>query len=198
MLAQKPKYNMNFTVGSLLIYPSIEFISLYLKHQDWVTARKEALELNITQSDKSSSATRILGEIRSRLVLLSDAQLEFFNTANLQDKLYLLILALSKKYRLIYDFLIHLHQAYREEKIINFTKRNFDIFFNDKTIYYPELISLEAARLLKFRRYTFKSLQEARILDENFDVLPVSFSKDLIKIIIDSDKRDLLIFPRIN
>ncbi|MFM7459004.1 MAG: BrxA family protein [bacterium] len=198
MLSQKPKYNMNFTVGSLLIYPSIEFISLYLKYRDWIRARKEALELNITQSDKTSSASRILTEIKSRLVLLSDAQLEFFNTANLQDKLYLLILALSKKYRLIYDFLIHLHQAYREEKIINFTKRNFDIFFNDKTIYYPELISIEAARLLKFRRYTFKSLQEARILDENSNVLGAYLSKDFINIIAAEDKQDLLILPRIN
>ena len=54
------QYNMSFTTGGLFLHESTEVAEIYLQDPDWEIVRQKALEENVLQFRKLSSAKHSL------------------------------------------------------------------------------------------------------------------------------------------
>lgn len=186
---------MSFTVGSLLARESLQLLELYVKHQDWTKAKKEAVESNILQTSKVSSCQRIVTELYSRLKLLSHKELDLLINGSSLDQLLILWLALCRKYQFIYNFAVEVIR----EKLLKFDYQledsDFSLYFDSQELIYPELEKVSEKQKVKSRQVLFRSLKEANLIDTNKRLKSFLPSRELIKAI---NKNDMVIYPLIN
>ena len=76
---------MAFTTGGLLLRESVQLSALFQQLGDWEAVRAQALQDNLLQTRKASSAKRWAREVIFRLQQLVPNELDLFTSAGLQD-----------------------------------------------------------------------------------------------------------------
>ena len=75
------------------------------------------------------------------------------------------------------------------------TYRDFDLFFNKKSEWHPELEKLTVTTISKIRQVLFRIMREADILLANDEINRIHLSARLSKTISKNSKADYLVFP---
>jgi len=187
------RYAMSFTSGALLYKESILMAEVYLTHNSWEAVRLHAIETNILQTRSSSSLKRLTHEVISRLKHLSAAELVSLTTLSTQDQKNLLWIAICRRYRFIADFALEvLHERYVTLKQ-DLSPEHFDIFYNRKAEWHPELDHIAATTRQKLRQVVFKMMQQADLINAHHQIIPAYLSTALTQRII--NRNELMWFP---
>ena len=189
------KYIMSFTTGGLFHIESVKLAELYVKYLDWRVVQEETISKNLLQARTISTAKRVYQEIIARLKQLSQPELVFLIESNSRDQSYLLWAAVCRRYRFIADFAV---EVLRERFLgfkLDLLSEEFNIFFNTKSEWHPELEQIKPATRDKCRQVLFKILREADLLSTNNAIKTPLLSPTLLEVLMQSDRRSIMYFP---
>ena len=189
------EYNMSFTAGGLFYLESPDIAEIYFDCKSWDNVKEKAHSDNTIQSKTQASLKRFSREIISRLQLLSEEQLALLLSGNAQEKKGLLWIATCKKHKFINDFAVEVVREKFLHLDFKMTYRDFDMFFNKKSEWHPELEKLTTTTRNKIRQVLFRMMREADILLPNDEINRIHFSQRLSKTISKNNKADFLVFP---
>ncbi|MCA9933328.1 MAG: DUF1819 family protein [Anaerolineales bacterium] len=186
---------MSFTTGPLLHYESMIIAALFAEMQNWDAVRNIVIAENRLQMRTLNSSKRIYSEIVSRLKSLTAIQLERLQDIPPAEQAYLLWLAVCKRYRFIYDFSVEvLHEKFLRLDLA-LTYDDYDIFFNRKAEWHPEVERVAPATRRKQRQFVFRMLREAGVLTAVNTLTPIILSPQLANAIAQDDPAHFAIFP---
>ena len=191
----KSLYNMSFSSGGLFFNESLGIAEIYLENKDWKLVRDKVLKNNILQARTKSSLERTTREIIPRLRLLTDNQLRLLISGSRQEQDSLLWLGICKRHEFIKDFAV---EVIREKYLrLNYelTQQEYDIFYNQKAEWHPELEKLKGTTRKKLRQVLFRIIREAEIVTRENRIVPMLFSGDLAKVIFKDNVSWFNIYP---
>ena len=188
-------YSMSFTTAPLLFQETLLVAELYAAEQDWARVRQQVLRENLLQMRTDNSAKRIFSEISSRLRQLTPAQMDLLLAGGRREQNYLLWLAYCKRYRFVYDFAVEVLREKFLRRDMALPYEAYDIFFNDKAEWHPEVARAAAATRQKQRQFLFRIMREAELLTGQNEIIPALLSPRLTAVIRDDDPAHLAIYP---
>lgn len=189
------KYSMSFTTAPLLYNESLMIAALFAEVQDWSMVRETVLAENRLQMRTVNSSKRIFQEISSRLKQLTPAQMETLLESEPRDQNHLLWLAFCKRYRFVYDFAATVMREKYVRLDLKLTYEDYDIFFNHKAEWHPEVERVAEATRKKLRQFLFRIMREAELLNQQGQIVPVLLSPRVADVIVQDDPTHLTIFP---
>lgn len=191
----KKKYTMSFTAGALLHQESLTVAKVFEELGDWDAVRERLMDKNLLQMRTLSASKRIFWEVSPRLKHLTPDELALLLTGNPQEQAHVLWLAICKRYRFIYDFAVEVVR----EKFIRFdfdlTYDAYDIFFNNKAEWHPEVEAVADSTRKKLRQVLFKMMREASLLSSDNQILPAMLTPHEVEVIAADSPSLLLAFP---
>jgi hypothetical protein len=116
-------------------------------------------------------------------------------TAERREQNYLLWLAYCQRYRFVYDFAVEVIGEKCRRLDFTLTYDEYDIFFNDKAEWHPEVARVAETTRKKQRQFVFKIMREAELLSDAGQITPVFLSPPLGRLIAADDRAHLAIFP---
>ena len=188
-------YSMSFTTATLLYRESITLADLYAQQEDWRVVRGEVVEDNLLQMRTENASKRICREGISRLRQLTPDQLDIVRDGSRQDQVYVLWLAVCKRYRFIYEFA---SEVVREKYLrldLQLSVDDYNAFFNAKAEWHPEVERVAPATRKKQRQFVFKMLREADLLSNEGTIQPALLSPRVIEAIAQDDPAHFAVFP---
>lgn len=189
------KYSFSFTAGSLLYQESIGLATLFVEFGNWNHVRDIVVDRNLLQTRTKKSSVRLCREICSRLKTLGEKELNLLVDGTIQDRGYILWLAVCRRYKFIRDFAIEVLR----EKLLNLETEldyeDFEVFFNQKAEWHDELEALKPETKVKGRRTLFKMLREADLLSPENRIYPALPSASLINAVFLERQKEVLFFP---
>ncbi|MCB0123696.1 MAG: DUF1819 family protein, partial [Caldilineaceae bacterium] len=142
-----------------------------------------------------NASKRIYREISSRLRLLTADELTLLCAGSRHDQLYLLWLAVCKRYRFIRLFA---EQVLREKFLrldMVITYADYDRFFYQMADVYPEVDGVAQRTQMKQRQVIFKMMREADLITDKGLILPAILSPALIERIHHDNPEYFAIYP---
>jgi len=189
------KYSMSFTTAPLLYNESLLVAALFARQQNWQAVREIVLAENRLQMRTLNSSKRILQEITSRLHQLTPAQLDLLINGSRQEQNNLLWLTICKRYRFIYDFAVEVIREKYLRLDLDLSYDDYDLYFNDKAEWHPEVARVTETTRLKGRQVVFKMLREAELMTSQNRLIPALLTPSLIKAIQQDNSAHFAIFP---
>lgn len=152
-------YNFSFTGASALIPETIVVAEQYDILRDWKTVEGVVRENNLLNKVKHETFRRQFREIRDRLSLLTDAQLDLMVNGTFDDAKVMILLALCKKYSFMKDFVVEVLRTKYQlfDKVLS--ESDYSRFIQAKSLAHPELESLSELTGNKVRQVLFKILE---------------------------------------
>lgn len=188
-------YSLSFTTGSLLLQESVTVAEQFLELHNWDLVRQAVLKQNLLQARTQNTSRRICQEIISRLKTCHDSELELLVQGYQQEQRYLLWLAVCRRYQFIADFAVEIlrEQFISLKDILNY--EDFDIFYDKKAEWHPELEKIAPATKRKLRQTLFKMMREANLLSKKNVITPVILTPNILEAIPKDKYQDILFFP---
>ena len=193
--APTTRYALSFTSGALLGREAVIVSPLYVHERDWSIVRAIIERDNLLQARTSASSQRFAREIVQRLAVLTDAEIELLVEATATERGHLLWAAACRRYELIGEFA---EEVVRERFLLlasTLTYEDFDSFLRGKTLWHPELAELKNSTLRRLRSNVFRMLNEAGLLSDSGQLLPVVLSQQVDSALSDRHPSDLRFFP---
>lgn len=187
-------YRTSFKIGGLFHFESVKLAELYLKQSDWRAVREHVIAENTLQVRTQSSLKRYCSEIISRLKTLGTRELALLAQGDHHEQLALLWIAICRRYHFVADFAV---EVLRERYILAKSElhyEDFDIFFNRKAQWHPELDRISSKTRGTMRYIIFKMMREAELLSGN-NISPAKFTPRLFEVIQKTSKADIAYFP---
>ena len=189
------KYRLSFTTGGLFWSESIDLIDRYLQEGDWDSLRTAVVSEDALHVRTRAASMRISREIISRLKELSEKELSFFKNASTQEQLWMLWVAVCRRYSFIHEFAV---EVLRENYITLRHKvdhKDFDTFFHLKAQVSDEVEALKESTRRKLRQNLFRMLREVDLITESFLITPPILTAQFIELISEAGMTELDIFP---
>lgn len=187
-------YSMSFTTATLLHHESILVAEILAGEGEWEVVRYRVLADNLLQMRTSNSSKRIYSEIASRLKQLTPEQMAYLLAAERREQNYLLWLAYCKRYRFVYDFAVEVVREKFLRLDLSLTYEDYDIFFNNKAEWHPEVERIAAATRQQQRQFLFRVMREAELLSAAHEIIPLFLSSPLMRVITGDDPAHLALF----
>jgi hypothetical protein len=186
---------MSFTSGALLYQESLGVANLFEEMGDWDVVRERVMKDNLLQMRTLNASKRIFREVASRLKQLTPAELALLRTGTRQEQNHLLWLAICKRYRFIYDFAADVVREKFLRLDFDLSYDAYDVFFNNKAEWHPEVEGVAESTRKKLRQVLFKMMREANLLTQDNQILPAMPTPREIKVITADSPSYLLAFP---
>jgi len=194
-MGEDNRYSMSFTTGTLLYRESLTMANLWEELGDWDAVRERVIGDNLLQMRTLNASKRIFREIASRLKRLTPAQLELLRTGTRQEQNHILWLAVCKRYRFIYDFAVEVVREKFLRLDFQLGYHDYDIFFDNKAEWHPEVANVAASTKQTQRRYVFKMMRQADLLTEEDQILPAMLTPREIEVIAADSPAHLAVYP---
>lgn len=194
-MKNKQRYIMSFTSGALLYLESLLVARLFAEVEDWDAVRGQVLADNLLQMRTVSSSKRIFSEVASRLKQLTIAELELLLAGSRQEQQQMLWLAICKRYRFIYDFAVEVLREKFLRLDFELTYDDYDVFFNNKAEWHPEVGGVAESTRKKLRQVIFKILRDVDFLSPDNRILPALPTAREIAVITADAPEHLAVFP---
>ncbi len=152
-------YNFSFSGASALIPETIVVAEQFDKLRDWKAVEGVVREHNLLNKVKHETFRRQFREIRDRLSLLTDAQLDLVVNGTFDDAKAMIHLALCKKYSFMKDFVVEVIRTKYQLFDRVLTESDYSRFVAAKSLAHPELESLSELTGNKVRQVLFKVLE---------------------------------------
>jgi hypothetical protein len=189
------EYKTSFAAGGLFYHEAIKIAQRYQALGDWALVRAEFLDNNLLQTRTHSSALRLVREAIQRVQCLTPPQVELLLSGSRPEQNQILWLAACKHYRLIAEF----SQEVLHEKFLHMDlqllHRDYDVFFNAKAEWHPDLEALTPMTKKKLRQVLLRILREAEIISSANQIQAVILSARVEAAIRGDDPAYLACFP---
>ena len=169
--------------------------NLFEKVGDWDVVRERVIDANLLQMRTLNASKRIFREVASRLKQLTPAELALLRTGTRQEQNHLLWLAICKRYRFIYDFAADVVREKFLRLDFDLSYDAYDVFFNNKAEWHPEVEGVAESTRKKLRQVLFKMMREANLLTQDNQILPAMPTPREVKVITADSPSYLLAFP---
>lgn len=196
--APTTRYALSFTSGALLGREAVIVAPLYVRERDWSIVRAIIERDNLLQARTSASSQRLAREIVQRLAVLTDTEIELLVEATATERGHLLWAAACRRYELIGEFA---EEVVRERFLLlasTLAYTDFDSFLRGKALWHPELAELKDSTLHRLRSNVFRMLNEAGLLSDGGQLLPVGLSQQVVSALSERHPSDLRFFPTNN
>ena len=188
-MAHNIKYTFSFTGASVLIAETLAIAEEYNRLNDWRAVEKSLLDNNLLNKIKQATFKREFSEIKKRLSLLTQDQLQLMIQGSLNDAKAMILLSLVKSYSFLHDFIIEVIR----NKYLLFDTVISDIdyirFVNTKSLSHNELNAITEATAKKVKQVVFKLLVQVGLIthSRNGSILKPILNGKVIDVIIDDD-----------
>lgn len=188
-------YKTSFAAGGLFYHEAIKIAQRYQALGDWALVRAEFLDNNLLQTRTHSSALRLVREAIQRVQCLTPLQVDLLLNGSRPEQNQILWLAACKHYRLIAEFAREvLHEKFLHMDL-QLLHRDYDVFFNTKAEWHPDLESLTPLTQKKLRQVLLRILREAEIISSTNQIQPLLLSARVEAAIRGDDPAYLACFP---
>lgn len=189
------RYSMSFTSGTLLRRETLLIAELFEESNNWGTLREKVITENLLQMRTLSASKRIFSEVKSRLKQLSPDQHDLLLNSTYLEQGYLLWLAFCRRYRFIHDFATGVIREKFLRLDYNLTYDDYDVFFNRKAEWHPEMERVSPVTVTKQKQFVFKIMREAGLLSDDNQIIPAMMPARLVNVIVQDIPADLTVFP---
>ena len=189
------KYSMAFSSGGLLYNESLQVLDVYFQVRDWGKTRKSVIDTNTLQSRTTGSEKRKVGEIISRISLLTAKQLDLLTAGSNEEQRYLLWLAVCKRYLLIYEFALEVLQEKYLRMDFLLSTEEYDLFFESKAEWHEELERVKPSTRKRTQQALFQMMREAEIISTENLIIPAIPSEPFLQCVMDDSQEWLRAFP---
>lgn len=183
------KYTFSFTGASALIAETLVIAEEYNRLKDWKAVEKSLLDNNLLNKVKQATFKREFSEIKKRLSLLTQDQLQLMIHGSLDDAKAMILLSLIKAYTFLRDFIVEVIR----NKYLLFDTVISDIdyirFVNTKSLSHNELNAITEVTAKKVKQVVFKLLEQVGLITQarNGSILKPILNGKVIDVIIDDD-----------
>jgi hypothetical protein len=189
-------YVLSFTAGGLLYHESLVVAEELLRACfDWKVALRKVKDGNLLQSRTESTATRKLREVRNRLEMLSQPEIQLFSDGSRQEQKLILWLACCLRYQLLGDFAREVLRAKYLQLDLSIDRDDVDRFIENKMIWHEELENLAPSTRTKLQTVMLRMLRESEMLSAEGVILPPIFSGRLTQVMLEDSSEHFLLFP---
>ena len=189
------KYLLSFTAAGLILNESIKIAEEYIRLGDWDLVNQTYQGKNLLQSRTVSRSQRVFQEIKKRLIILSNHQIQTLVDGSIEEQKQILWFTVCKKYQFVNEFAVEIiHEKFLSMKT-GLDDIDFDGFFIKKADWHPELNEITPSTKTKLRTVLFRMLREAGILSEGNEIIPSMPSLKVIELIKNDGSVGLEIFP---
>ena len=186
---------MSFTSGGLFFNESLQIVELFEDIHSWKNTRSIALSENLLQARTASSAKRRVGEICSRLKLLTEAQRQLLLSGSRQEQQYLLWVAVCKQYSFIREFAVEVVREKYLRMDLQLQPADYEIFFEDKAEWHDKLEKLKESTRIKLKQVLYKIMREAEIISPDDMIIPGLLTEQLTKVVAADNPSLLTVIP---
>lgn len=190
------KYQLSLIAGSILFNDTLKTASLYLQLKDWQAVKNEILNENALQKKKVATRVRQSREIIKRLRNLNSPQLDLLANSDPDTSKLIILLAIAKTYRLIYEFINEVVCA--KWVLFDYTLlgSDYERFVQAKYELHPELENLTDSSKAKIKQVIFRTLAEAGLLDsvKSKRIIQPYVSENLLEVVAQDNPAYLKIF----
>ena len=193
--AAEPRYALNFVSRSLLTRETTLLAEMREPEESWESVRDRAVSVNALQARTHRSGVRLTREAVRRLVVLSDAEVEFLLGAAPRERGYLMWAAACRAYPFIGDFA---EQVLRERYLIlasTISPEHLEGFVLRQAMWHPELEDLSDSMRAGIRQTVFRMMREADLVTRDGEIVPALLSGQLADLLTAAGRDDLRFFP---
>jgi len=195
-MVNKTKFSFSFTGASALIAETLVIAEEYNRLKDWKAVEKSLLDNNSLNKVKQATFKREFSEIKKRLSLLTEDQLQVMTQASLDDAKAMILLSLVKAYAFLKDFIV---EVIRNKYLLFdpiLTEIDYIKFFNSKCLGHTELNMLSETSSKKVKQRIFTLLEQIGIISQvkNGIILKPVLSSRVLDVILEDDPALLTVF----
>lgn len=195
MLTTK-KYSFSFTGASALIPETIAIAHEYKRLGNWDEVKKTVSEQNLLNKVKQATFTREFREIKKRIVLLTDGQLDLLIHGSPDDIKAMVFVSLLKTYSFLFDFVV---EVIRSKYLLfdnGMMDSDYNRYFNAKVLTHVELEELSELTAKKVKQVVFTLLVQVGLITKRTDGLIIKpyLSTESLKVISQDEPRLLSCF----
>jgi len=188
-VVHKTKYIFSFTGASALIAETLVIAEEYIRLKDWKAVEKSLLDNNLLNKVKQATFKREFSEIKKRLSLLTQDQLQLMIQGSLDDAKAMILLSLVKAYSFLRDFIV---EVIRNKYLLFDTvvsEIDYIKFVNTKSLSHNELNAITEVTAKKVKQVIFKLLEQVGIITQakNGSILKPILNSKVIDVIVDDD-----------
>lgn len=163
------EYSAGLTAEPFLYIETKIIVNYLLDGFEINELKKKNIDENLIKYKSQSSLKRVNSPIFRRLSVLSKYELKQFVNADLETSKYILLYAIMKTDRLVFEFI---NEIYKEKLILRkeyIDKVEFDSFLEDKKIYSELLAKMSESTTGKLRQVVFKILLDSGLVQKEKD-----------------------------
>ena len=188
-MVHKTKYTFSFTGASALIAETLVIAEEYNRLKDWKAVEKSLLDNNLLNKVKQATFKREFSEIKKRLSLLTEDQLQLMIQGSLDDAKAMILLSLVKAYSFLRDFIV---EVIRNKYLLFDTvvsEIDYIKFVNTKSLSHKELNAITEVTAKKVKQVIFKLLEQVGLITQakNGSILKPILNSKVIDVIINDD-----------
>ena len=157
-------YNLSFTTASLRPELARIVAEYFLRLRDWATTKAELRADNALQCRSANAKRNVEREMRTRVQLLTDAQLRILAAAPADDRSAMAWLAMCKRSGFVMDFAVEVLCPKLAAHDPELRRSDYEAFFEGKCPTHPELVALTVESRAKIRQSLLRMLVEAGLL----------------------------------
>lgn len=185
----KNKYTFSFTGASALVTETLVIADEYNRLNDWRAVEKSLLDNNLLNKVKQTTSKREFYEIKKRLSLLTEDQLQLMIHGSLDEAKAMILLSLVKAYSFLRDFIVEVvrNKYLLFDSVIS--EMDYIKFVNTKSISHNELNVITELTAKKVKQVVFKLLEQVGLITHtrNGSILKPILDSKVIDVIIADD-----------
>ncbi len=185
----KNKYSFSFTGASALLAETLIIAEEYVRLQDWEKVKLSVQVNNLINKTKQNTSLRIYHELKKRIELLTNEQLNLLVHGSPDESKAMVLLSLLKAYSFFSDFVIEVirmkYLLYNNVLI----ESDYTSFFNAKSLTNNELNVITEKTTYKVKQVLFKMLEQIGLINSAKEgiIIKPFLSDDSIKSIQNDD-----------
>ena len=161
----------------------------YNRLKDWKAVEKSLLDNNLLNKVKQATFKREFSEIKKRLSLLTEDQLQLMIQGSLDDAKAMILLSLVKAYSFLRDFIV---EVIRNKYLLFDTvvsEIDYIKFVNTKSLSHNELTEITEVTAKKVKQVIFKLLEQVGLITQakNGSILKPILNSKVLDVIVDDD-----------
>ena len=164
----------------------------YIRVKKWDEVQRECGKGTLLTFRTLVTCRKFGALLISRLKELTSKELEYFVTANTEERRILCWVAVCRRYAFIRDFMTEVVRERYLSGMMEVTYSDYASFFNDKMQYHPEMESLSDQTRGKIRQMVFKMMTEAGIIENKTRIVPTVMPPKQLELL---PREDYLCFP---
>ena len=188
-MVHKKKYTFSFTGASALIAETMVIAEEYDRLKDWKAVEKSLLDNNLLNKVKQATFKREFSEIKKRLSLITQDQMQLMIQGSLDDAKAMILLSLVKAYSFLRDFIVEVicNKYLLFDTLVS--EIDYIRFVNTKILSHNELSTITEVTAKKVKQVIFKLLEQVGLITQakNGTILKPILNSKVIDVIINDD-----------